>query len=191
MIDLGKLLDIDEFDKFIEIAETLPIIPYVYGGYNPVPDYPCWTKANGVAGTISFSKNIHKCDALAGAVSRMHDALLPFFPSPPLAERMHFIKTTGSIGAHIDEGGRASCINIGLRNSSSAITRVGKTNELSLFNTEYDDYVVKEGHGYLLNTSQYHSVIGSPDIIRYQISYKFQVDGNKIQEWLIMPKISL
>ena len=92
---------------------------------------------------------------------------------PILLERIHFIRTIGSVTVHKDEAGRNACINIGVRNSSGATTKISNDNVYSNFKNNHSAITVVEGHGYLMNTNQYHAVENLNDQPRYLITYGF------------------
>ena len=133
IINLGKLIDPTEFQIYIDEAEKLETVVHKYGGEFIVPDYPCWMEYKNegeVEGSISFTRHTNKHPVLSQMVKKVIDILTPIFPDniPPIIERVHFIRTMGSIVPHRDEAGRYACINIGVKNSSSAITKISNDN---------------------------------------------------------------
>jgi hypothetical protein len=172
---LGKLIDPIEFRKYIEVAETMPVVSHKYGTPQIVPDIPCWmqySKEGGIDGSISFSRHTMTHPVLSNMVKDVINVLTPIFNGiTPNPARVHIIRTFGSITKHRDEAGRMCCINIGVLNSSSAITRMCNDNS-DLFDNNYKDYCVEEGYGYLINTNALHSVEGA-QTLRYLITYGF------------------
>lgn len=190
IINLGKLIDPDEFQVYIDAAEKLETIVHKYGGEFIIPNYPCWMEyrnEGNVLGSISFTRHTSQHPILSKMVKKVTDILTPIFPdnSLPIIERVHFIRTIGNIVPHQDEAGRYACINIGVKNSSNAITKISNDNIYENFDTNNTSYVVKEGFGYLLNTHQIHAVEGHLDSPRYLITYgfgtKFEVLKNTIK----------
>lgn len=178
IINLGKLIDPDMFQVYIDAAEKLETVVHKYGSEFVVPDYPCWMEyknEGNIPGSISFTRHTNKHIVLTEMVKRVIDILTPIFPdnAPPMIERVHFIRTLGNIVPHRDEAGRYACINIGVKNSSKAITKISNDNIYENFDNNYTPYVVIEGFGYLLNTNQIHAVEGELDTPRYLITYGF------------------
>lgn len=190
IINLGKLIDPNEFQIYIDEAEKLENVIHKYGGEFVIPDYPCWMEYKNegeVEGSIAFTRHTSKHPVLSEMVKKVIDILTPIFPDnfPPMAERVHFIRTLGNIVPHRDEAGRYACINIGVKNSSSAITKISNDNIYENFDNNNSPYVIAEGFGYLLNTHQIHAVDGKLDMPRYLITYgfgtKFEVLQNIIK----------
>lgn len=178
LIRLGKILDPHDFEKYITEAEKLETVVHKYGQPFEVPDYPCWMQYLNeakVPGSITFSRHTHKHPVLREMVDNIVKLLTPVFPKnmKPMVERVHFLKTAGSITAHRDEAGRMTCINIGLKNSSSAITKISNDGILENFENNHTDYRLEDGAAYLLNTNSLHSVDGDINIDRYLITYGF------------------
>lgn len=171
MYDLGMVINLEKFIPYIDIVDSLPVITKVYGESYNVPDYPCLMRYNShLDGYIAFTRNTHyvlkdMCDEIASIISMFINTGEIISPT-----KVHVIKTEGSIPPHIDEGGRRCCINIGLKNSSSALTRFGIDNERGSFCEKYVDFNVIEGHGYLVNVARLHAVIGNSSP-RYLITY--------------------
>jgi len=180
-IQLGKIINPTEFNQFIAAAEQMETVVHRYGGDLVIPAYPCWMEyknEGGVVGSISFSRHTNSHPALKEMIQIVATALIPIFNGKPvLLERIHFMKTVGDVVAHRDEAGRVSCINIGIKNTSTAITRVSNSNSLSDFETNHTDYHVEEGSAYLLDVSNIHAVIGN-NIPRYLITYGFGTPFN-------------
>ena len=108
-------------------------------------------------------------------VEKVFNIFKIIFPAsrPVILERIHFIRTKGSVIVHKDEAGRNTCINIGVRNSIGAITKMSNDNIKHNFNNNHSAITVIEGHGYLMNTNQYHAVESINDKPRYLITYGF------------------
>jgi hypothetical protein len=127
--------------------------------YYEIPEY----------GRIGFSRNTYQ--HLPEVVNYTHDFLKSRFPNLPLyKERICFLQTIGSVPQHRDESSRLSCINIGLNNTSSAITRISTDDNFETFSINYKDYICEDGSVYLLNSSIVHSVIGDMEIKRTLIT---------------------
>lgn len=132
-------------------------------------------------GSIGFSRNTMKY--LPEVVEHTAQYLEQRFPNLAVhRDRIHFIRTKGKIKEHRDESGRLSSINIGIKNSSTAITRFGNDDRYDTFHTNYTDYQCQDSGVYLLNTSILHSVINLTDDTRtlltmtiadtYDVAYK-------------------
>jgi hypothetical protein len=108
---------------------------------------------------------------------KVYHILENIFPSsiPVQIERIHLIRTKGNITPHKDEAGRTACINIGVRNSSGALTKMSNDGIKENFNVNHYTTTIDEGHAYLLNTNQFHSVECLNDSPRYLITYGFGV----------------
>lgn len=179
IIRLGKLIDPAEFDQYIVESEKLETVVHKYGGSFDIPDAPCWMQylnEGGVEGSISFSRHTYKHPILREMVDKIVAALTPIFPNqyPPTTEGVHFMRTIGSIVPHRDEAGRMCCINIGIKNSSSAITKISNNDQFYNFKNNHTKYQIEDGVGYLLNTHQIHAVDGSLEVPRYLITYGFK-----------------
>jgi hypothetical protein len=175
IIKLGTLIDPIEFDQYITEAEKLETVVHKYGKDFNIPDYPCWMEyknEGNIVGSISFSRHTLQHPILKDMVAKVADILTPIFPDP-IPDRIHLIRTVGSIPPHRDEGGRMCCINIGLKNSSSAITKLSNDGIRENFSINNTEYTIEDGVGYLLNTNHFHSVEGDLAIPRYLITYGF------------------
>jgi hypothetical protein len=175
IIKIGQLINTTEFDQYIIEAEQLETVVHKYGGDLNILDYPCWMEyknEGNIVGSISFSRHTSKHPILKDMVLRVADILIPIVPSFT-PNRIHLIRTVGSIPPHRDEGNRMCCINIGLKNSSSAITKISNDGIRENFSTNNTAYTVEDGVGYLLNTNHLHSVEGDLHTPRYLITYGF------------------
>lgn len=189
IIDLGKLINVEEFLPYISAAESLETVIHRYGDAFVVPDYPCWisyTNEGGLHGSISFSRHTSKHPLLAEMVNKISKVLYPLFPNEykPETNRIHLIRTIGNIPIHKDEAGRLTCINIGLKNSSGAITRMGHGGPREEFKNKHTSIVLKDGHGYLVNTNEFHSVQSITDEPRYLVTYGFGVKYDYFKQFL-------
>ena len=178
IIDLGKLINPDEFHLYINEAEKLETVIHKYGSEFKIPDYPCWMEYENediIPGSIAFSRHTSKHPILKEMTQTVYTVLRTIFHTnrPVLLERIHFIRTKGNVTIHKDEAGRNTCINIGVKNSSGSITKMSNDNIKDNFNDNHIAMTVVEGHGYLMNTNQYHSVEGLNDQPRYLITYGF------------------
>ena len=178
LISLGKLINPNDFQIYIDEAEKLQTVIHKYGGDFVIPDRPCWMEYKNegdVEGSISFTRHTNKHPILKEMVEKVFNIFKIVFPAsrPVLLERIHFIRTRGSVTVHKDEAGRNACINIGVRNSSGAITKMSNDNIHTNFNNNNSAITILEGHGYLMNTNQYHAVENLNDQPRYLITYGF------------------
>jgi hypothetical protein len=178
IISLGKLINPNDFQIYVDEAEKLETVIHKYGGDFVIPDYPCWMEyrnEGNIEGSISFTRHTNKHPILEEMVEKVFDIFKIIFPAsrPVILERIHFIRTKGSVIVHKDEAGRNTCINIGVRNSIGAITKMSNDNIYSNFNNNHSLTTVLEGHGYLMNTNQYHAVESTNDQPRYLITYGF------------------
>ena len=151
MLNLGKIIDPNEFQYYIDEAEKLETVVHKYGSVLAVPDYPCWMEyknEGNILGSISFTRNTHKHPVLIEMTHKVYNILKDIFPHnrQVLLERIHFIRTIGSIVTHKDEGGRNSCINIGVKNSTGAYTKMSNDGIRSNFKNNHSTIVVLEGH---------------------------------------------
>ena len=120
-------------------------------------------------GRISFTRNTQKY--LPEVVEYTAQFLEKRFPNLPVyRERIHFLQTKGKIREHRDEAGRRTSINIGIKNTSTAVTRFGVEDKYETFNTNYEDFTCQDGKVYLLNTSVLHSVLSQTEDVRTLIT---------------------
>lgn len=185
ILSLGQLLDPNQFESYIEEASKLETVVHKYGTQFKIPDYPCWMaykNEGNIEGSISFTRNTKDNPILNEMIEKVMTVFKTIFINglEPKPERIHFIRTIGNIVPHKDEAGRTACINIGLKNSSSAITRISNDGLYETFNKNNTPYIVKEGFGYLLNTNQIHSVESLNTEPRYLITYGFGVPFNTL-----------
>ena len=178
LVSLGKLINPNDFQIYVDEAEKLETVIHKYGGDFVIPDYPCWMEyknEGSIIGSIAFTRHTFKHPVLSQMVNKVMEVLTPILPnnSPPSIERVHLIRTLGNIIPHRDEAGRYSCINIGVKNSSTAITKISNDGVYENFENNHNSYIVEEGFGYLLNTNQIHAVDGKLDTPRYLITYGF------------------
>lgn len=186
MLSLGKLLNPADFEKYIAETNSFETVVHKYGTKFVVPDYPCWMEyrdEEGIIGSISFTRNTLKNNILKEMcenVAVILDSITvdKFTPDP---NRVHFIKTKGNILPHRDEAGRMCCINIGIKNSSSAVTKIGNIDSHVDFYNNCTDYVIEDGFGFLVNTNKYHAVSGDMNKSRYLITYGFGSNFNDIK----------
>jgi len=184
MLSLGKLLDSKDFEKYIEETDKFETVVHKYGTKFVIPEYPCWMEYRveaGVIGSISFTRNTVKNPILYEMIEKVVwiiDSITidKFKPDP---NRIHLVKTKGSILPHRDEAGRMSCINIGIKNSSSAVTKISNDDSKINFYNNSTDYIIEDGFGFLVNTNRYHAVSGDLNLSRYLITYGF---GSKFEE---------
>lgn len=151
----------------------LPIYKHRYGQpmeANPTKLY--WTEYQPYTegdGTISFARKLYLeypdvALYVAGYLERLFGFKFDY-------KRVNLLKTRGSIRSHIDESNRACCINIGLRNSSAAITRSSNTKDFTAYEQIAEDHVCQDNHVYLLDTSSVHEVKSLRDEDRFLFTY--------------------
>ena len=189
ILKIGTLINPAEFDQYIIEAEKLETVFHKYDNPFNVPDYPCWMAYKTLRdseGSISFSRHTSTHPILKEMVSKIADILTPILPvkHPAIPERIHFIRTIGSVLPHIDEASRMCCINIGVKNSSSAVTKISNDGIPENFSINNTAYTIEDGVGYLLNTNQLHSVEGDLSIPRYLITYGFGAQFNIVEKAL-------
>lgn len=178
ILDLGKIINPAEFQSYMDEADKMEVVGHKYGAVQVVPDYPCWmeySNEDNVIGSISFSRHTAKHPILREMTQKVFHILENIFPSgiPVLIERIHLIRTKYNLPPHKDEAGRNACINIGVRNSSGAHTKMSNDGILENFKVNHSITAVAEGHAYLMNTNQFHSVECLNDNFRYLITYGF------------------
>lgn len=186
LIKIGNVLNTNDYLKYIDEAKNLETVVHKYGTPFNIPDYPCWMQylnEGKVIGSISFTRNTILNPILSEMIDKIEQVLIPIFPKnfPPDKKKIHFMKTNGSIVKHKDEAGRLSCINIGIKNSSTALTKISNDGVYNNFETNFTEIKVEEGAAYLLNTNQWHAVEGDLSIDRYLITYGFNKSFNEIK----------
>jgi hypothetical protein len=162
----------------INLLNGVEEVIHEYGTEFNIPaDKLLWMNYSRPEGTIGFTRNTSKFyPELTKYVVKYLESLidLKFYP-----ERVHFIRTRGSIVPHRDEAGRKCCINIGIHNSNSAITQYSDIDAEETFMQDYKECVCEDGSAYLLDTSKLHAVIGdSRD--RLLITYGFGATYDQI-----------
>jgi hypothetical protein len=189
IIDLGKLINPEELVSYINVAEQLETVIHKYGTEFIFPEYPCWIEyknEGNIEGSISFTRHTDKHPVLLELVKRMSAILRPIFPEKyaPEENRIHILRTIGDIPIHRDESSRLTCINIGLKNSSGAITYIGNGGEIEDFKKNHTSTILKDGHGYLVNTYEFHSVKAISSEPRYLITYGVGVKIDYFKKFL-------
>lgn len=186
---IGKIIDPSIYLNHIREAELLGTVIHRYGEPFVVPTTPCWmtylSTDYGETGSISFTRNTYSHPILKILVDDVISSLKNILPDIPLRrDRVHLIRTLGTIPPHRDEAGRQCCINIGLKNSNLSITKVSLNNSHEGFESNHEDHKIEDGVGYLLDTSNVHAVVGSPDIPRYIITYGFGLPFYQLKSYL-------
>lgn len=173
--NLGELINPELLCKYIDVAEMLEVVSHQYNTPYNVPPYPCWMEYSGTQGAISFSRNTDKHPVLSEMVTLVLHAFSKNFNKnfPFSRERVHFIRTKGDVAPHRDEGGRKCCINIGIKNSTGALTKLGIDDNIETFNERYETHTINPGVGYLVDTSRLHAVTAINNQPRYLITYGF------------------
>jgi len=165
-----------------EILDTLPIHQHHYG--LPMEETPTslyWTEYQPYQpgdGKISFARKMYL--QYPTVAEHVADYIRQFFPGLEIhKERVNLMKTQGSIRRHKDEG-RPTSINIGIKNTTNALTMTSSTRDHS----EYFNIVKKvqcyDGHAYLLDTSCLHQVVAITPGPRYLFTYGFEFDFQKV-----------
>jgi hypothetical protein len=169
----------------LSVLDKLPVHVHRYGSPQPDSSVFQWMEYynEGYEGSIAFCRNIgtHWPEA-ASTVIEFLDTVLPNWPLDP--NRVTFMRTAGEIPPHRDEGGRLCAINIGVRDASSATTRVSLDDDFDTFDTDYADYVAQDGCAYLLNVSRVHSVYTTRPGKRLMVSYGFGVPFSRVRAGL-------
>ncbi len=189
LIKIGKIIDPVDFFPYIEEAEKLETVVHKYGSKFEIPSYPCWMEYKNeakVIGSISFTRHTYQHPILREMVDKIVSLYTPIFPEsePPIPERVHIIRTTGSIPIHKDEAGRMSCINLGVQNSSGAKTFMSVDGIFENFTKNNEVTLIEDGCAYLMNTNQWHSVSTINGEPRYLITYGFEKPFHVIREKL-------
>ena len=193
IIDLGRVIDPAEFLHYIPIAEELETVIHRYGTEPMVPDYPCWIEyqnEGNLEGSIYFTRHTNRHPILSEMVNKISEVMRPIFPEKyaPELDRIHFLKTHGDIPLHRDEGGRLTCINIGLKNSSGAITSINKGGPVEQFQINHTSKILKDGYAYLVNTNEYHAVKSITQTPRYLITYGLGAKFDYFKQFLRLGK---
>jgi hypothetical protein len=166
-----------EFD--LSIIENLPIHKHFYGMLmEETPTNIYWTEYQPTysgTGTISFARKLYlEYPEVAEHVCKYLKNLFPRIPFD--INRVNLLKTKGSIQPHLDESNRMTSINIGIKNSSIAKTRVSSVKDEAEFKDNAVEIVCQDNCAYLLDTSSYHEVISTDDTVsRYLFTYGFGV----------------
>lgn len=165
---LDGLIDFEELQNLPQVIRNYNDS---YAGSFPT-DKSCWLTYPTNGGSISFSRNTSN---FYPAVARYTIEYMHKIVDVPLfVDRVHFVRTIGRVDPHRDEANRNCCINFGLRNSNSAITKVSPDPDPTKFEEMAQDFICEDGSVYLLNTQKIHSVVGT-DLPRYMVTYGFQV----------------
>ncbi len=159
----------------ISVLENLPIYKHHYGmpmEANPTTLY--WTEyqpSRPGTGTISFARKLYiEYPEVAMYLAGYLNSLFPRINFD--YRRVNLLKTKGNIQPHVDESNRMCCINIGIKNSSLAVTRSSCVKDKDLFEGNYQETVCKDNHAYLLDTSSYHEVVSKDDAVeRYLFTF--------------------
>lgn len=154
------------------ILDHLTVYRHKYGESQPDASTFRWmqyTNEGNYVGYIAFARDLgthmpQVADHIAHYLTSLID--IPIDP-----HRIGFMSTGGDITPHRDEGGRRTCINIGVREADSSITRVSLDDDFDTFDTEYEDHTVQDGSAYLLNVSRIHAVFQQRKARRLLITY--------------------
>ena len=190
LVDLGKIIDPGLLDRYILVASELPEFVHKYGKNFSIPVYPCWmsySNEGGMTGSISFTRNTFKHPDLKEMSFYIIDILKKLFVTGFVLDpaRIHILKTSGDITIHRDEAGRKCCLNIGVKNTSGALTHTSVNQTRETFKDNHTTDQLLDGYGYLLNTYEYHSVESVNSEPRFLITYGFGADFNVIKNNLI------
>jgi hypothetical protein len=179
---MSGIIELDSNFKipgFFDISdfENLKVYKHVYGqSKDDDPDHIYWLEyqiSDQGSGTISFARRLYlDYPEIAEYVIEYLSALFPSIPFD--VKRVNLLKTKGSIPKHVDESFRSCAVNIGIKNSSTAITRTSRTKSYHLFNEQSSDFICKDGHSYLLDTGSIHEVISLDESSdRFLFTYGF------------------
>jgi hypothetical protein len=168
----------------VSILDTLPIKKHHYGGFieaNPTELY--WLEYQQAGGgNISFVRKLYL--QYPDVAEYLVNYIRQSFPKLELyKERVNILKTVGSIVPHVDESNRMCSINIGVKNSKGAITKMSSTRVRSEYESTVKTYQCQDGHGYLIDTSCFHEVIAVNQEPRYLFTYGFGRDFNTIMSY--------
>lgn len=196
LICLGKLIDPKIYQKYINVTENFETIVHKYGTTQHMVDYPHWMEyknEGGLIGSISFTRNTHVNKILNKMCINISETLKTiFFPTISIIpERVHIIRTSGSIPVHRDESYRKTCINIGLKNSNAAITDISIDGIRDNFNNSHASYILEDGYAYIMNTNSYHAVNSINNKYRYLITYGFKEDFDYLTQQIIIKENKL
>jgi len=185
IIELDTTFQIPNFFKISDF-ENMRVHKHIYG--NPMEQDPkevYWVEyqpqmAGG--GTISFARRLYlEYPETANYVVNYLSNLFPMIPFD--IKRVNLLKTKGSIGKHVDESLRKCTINIGIKNSSVAITRTSPTTNFDLYDRLATNTICQDGHAYLLDTGSVHEVISFDDTQeRFLFTYGFGRSFNEISQ---------
>jgi hypothetical protein len=161
----------------MQILENLPRVTHVYGTAPVVPSYLHWMEYDTEGhGQIAFVRGMaQRHPEFIGHIATALGAMFPQIKFDP--GRINILRTRGCVVPHVDESNRSCCINIGWKNSASAITWSSELPRVR--KPEFKEHAVpqtcEDGKAYLLDTSKLHSVEGSEAVDRYLISYGFGI----------------
>jgi hypothetical protein len=192
---LGRVLkNINEYDHYLTEVEKLEVVIQKYYHEMTIPEYPCWLRyenERNQIGSISITSNLHKHSILSNLTKQIADLLNLTFLNKNFkfkSTKINLIRTTGMIGIHQDQGNRLCCINIGLKNSNTAITKISNDKDINNFENTYETLSVLDGYAYLMNTSNWHSVESLGNSVRYLITYNFSNSYSNLLELLNISK---
>jgi hypothetical protein len=165
-------------DSFnLDILDQLPIHEHRYGQAMELdPKTLYWTEYQPYQlgdGKISFARKLYL--EYPDVADYVIDYLQRNFPTFThfSRDRVNLLKTSGNIRQHMDESFRKCCINIGIKNSSGAVTKSSNTRDHALYESKAQSFQCQDGHAYLLDTSCIHQVIAVNDEPRYLFTYGF------------------
>ena len=166
-----------EFERYIDVLDSLEVVYHGYGKPFVIPDYPCFMEYenNWKSGRIGFTRNTHKHPVLKEMIDKIVEIYSSIFPAQlnVYAERVHIIRTIGNVPIHRDEDSRATCINLGLKNSSGSTTYISSDDKYENFHETRQGLKLEDGHLYLMNTDRWHSIESSSNEPRYLVTYAF------------------
>jgi hypothetical protein len=174
-----------------DLLDALPIHKHHYGQpMEAIPSSLYWTEYQPFQegdGTISFARLLFL--QYPEVAHYVVNYIQSFFPKLPIDyRRVNLLKTHGSIRMHKDESHRKCCINIGIKNSTGAITKTSSTLEHAIFESVAVAHQCQNGHAYLLDTSHLHRVMAINDQPRYLFTYGFGVTFEEVYK-LYKPKV--
>jgi hypothetical protein len=149
---------------------------------------PFWQRYKS---NICFARNFYQafpneCDIVVDTLNNIKENLRNtsnpseflslFLNSPIIPKGVNLMKIPcGLVVAPHTDLNRNMCINIGLKNSNTAITHVSDYEEKNFWNNPTDTYQMEDGDVYILNVKKTHAVKSivpkDSDLDRYIITY--------------------
>lgn len=193
IIDIGKIIDdVNIYENFLLDLKNLKTVTQKYYEKMIIPSYPCWLQyvnERNQIGSISITSSLYKHKNLKNLTSIIAQKLnnLKIFKNIKFKNtRINFLRTSGTVAIHQDTGERNCAINIGLKNSNLASTKISLDNVFENFDKNHETLIMNNGYGYLINTQTFHSVYHHDDQLRYLITYSFKESFEEIKNKIII-----